>query len=324
MRSEIVKPRLPLATGTPNVYVGLDDLVRLRAKARGFTFLPRQPVHSLLAGRHASRMRGRGLNFEELRNYHPGDDIRTIDWRVTARTGEPHTRVFTEERDRPALLVVDQRQTMFYGTQVAMKSYTAAMLAGLAAWRVYEQGDRVGALVFSDTDVVEIRPQRSRQTVMRILDAIVRKNQALRVGPEAEGHPGRLNEVLKAARRLAPHDAVVAVISDFDGVDDDTRRHVRQLAIHNDVLCFLVHDPSALQLPERGRLVVSDGLMQVEIDFGDRRARKQLSEFTEGRIARVVSWQHELAVPVVLIDNVRDPAEQIRKRLGWAPPARRG
>ena len=115
-----------------------------------------------------------------------------------------------------------------------------------------------------------------------------------------------------------------SIISDFDGVDDDTRRHVRHLAAHNDVLCFLVHDPSALHMPEEGRLVVSDGRMQVEIDFGDRRVRRDVQEYTQGRIKRVVQWQQDLGVPVVLIDNVRDPAQQVRKRLGWAPRARRG
>src|SRR5262245_23111710 len=126
------------------VYASLDDLVRLQWKARGFTFRPRQPVHSLLAGRHGSRMRGRGLDFEELRNYLPGDDVRAIDWRVTARTGTPHVRVYTEERDRPLVLVVDQRQSMFFGTRRAMKSVAALEVTALAAWRALQQGDRVG------------------------------------------------------------------------------------------------------------------------------------------------------------------------------------
>ena len=127
------------ATDSPGVYVTLDELMRLQHRTRGaFSFLPRQPVHSLLAGRHASRIRGRGLNFEELRGYLPGDDIRTIDWKVTARTRKPYVRVFTEERDRPALLVVDQRLSMFFGTKKNMKSVTAAELAAAGAWRVFD------------------------------------------------------------------------------------------------------------------------------------------------------------------------------------------
>ncbi len=104
----------------------------------------------MLNGRHASRLRGRGLNFEELRGYLPGDDVRAIDWKVTARTGEPHVRVMTEERDRPALIVVDQRMSMFFGSQLNMKAVTAAEAAALAAFRILDQGDRVGGIVFGD------------------------------------------------------------------------------------------------------------------------------------------------------------------------------
>src|SRR5215468_9627102 len=134
----------------PGVYVGFDDLLALEHRGRRVSFLPRQPVHSLLSGRFASRMRGRGLNFEEIRDYRPGDDVRAIDWKVTARLRAPHVRVFNEERDRPAVLLVDQRLSMFFGSRLAMKSVAAARAAAIAAWRVLGVGDRVGAIVFND------------------------------------------------------------------------------------------------------------------------------------------------------------------------------
>ena len=137
-------------TPDPRIHVTLDHLRRLEGAARGLSFMPRQPSASVLNGRHASRLRGRGLNFEEMRNYLPGDDIRSIDWKATARTGEPHVRVFTEERDRPALLVVDQRMSMFFGTQLNMKSVTAAEAAAIVGFRILAQGDRVGGIVFDD------------------------------------------------------------------------------------------------------------------------------------------------------------------------------
>jgi uncharacterized protein (DUF58 family) len=114
---------------TSQVYASLDALVRLQFEARGFSLLPRQPVHSLLSGRHASRLRGRGLIFEELRNYRPGDDIRSMDWRATARLRKPHVRVYSEERERPVLFVVDQRTNMFFGSARTTKATAAAELA---------------------------------------------------------------------------------------------------------------------------------------------------------------------------------------------------
>jgi hypothetical protein len=142
--------RHPCPPSHPGVYADLSELVRLKFRTRGFSFLPRQPVQSILAGRHASRLRGRGLNFEEIRRYLPGDDIRNMDWRVTARMRTPHVRVYTEERDRPVLLVVDQRQSRFFGSRRAMKSVVAAEATALAAWRVLQAGDRVSGLVFDD------------------------------------------------------------------------------------------------------------------------------------------------------------------------------
>src|SRR5215813_1025179 len=210
----------------PGVYIDLDDLLALEHRGRRVSFLPRQPVHSLLSGRFASRMRGRGLNFEEIRDYRPGDDVRTIDWKVTARLQAPHVRVFNEERDRQALLVVDQRLAMFFGSRLAMKSVAAAQAAAIGAWRVLGVGDRIGAIMLNDSDLVEVKARRSRATVLQILSAIATQNQALGVGRGLVTSPVMLNTALKHAERRALHDATIIVISDFDGADDTTRRMV--------------------------------------------------------------------------------------------------
>lgn len=300
------------------VYVSLHDMLRLQHKARGFSFLPRQPLTSLLAGRHASKIRGRGLNFEEIRNYHQGDDIRSIDWKVTARTQKPHVRVFTEERERRAILLVDQMINMFYGSQVNMKSVTAAHTAALGAWRILAMGDSVGAIVFNDSEIVEIRPQRTKRNVMRIIRAIVEMNHKLDVGKELKSNPTMLNKVLETAQRTAGHDYLIAVISDFEGADDMTRRHLLRLAQHNDVICALIHDPSATKLPSSGDYVISDGELQIEVDFGKRTIRKKVLNIAKGRIARILAWQQEIRVPILPINTVEDVAEQIRHLIGEA------
>jgi uncharacterized protein (DUF58 family) len=184
-------------TKDPNIYADLKQLVTLQHQASGFSFLPRQPVHSVLSGRHASRLRGRGLNFEELRHYRAGDDIRTMDWKVTNRTKKPHVRVYSEERERPVMLLIDQRINMFFGSQLKMKSVIAAELAAIAAWRVLSVGDRVGALVFDDNNIVETRPQRSRKTVMQILSNTIKANHALGADHATRQNNSQLNLVLK-------------------------------------------------------------------------------------------------------------------------------
>jgi uncharacterized protein (DUF58 family) len=167
------------ATSVPGVYVALDELIALEQRGRRMSFLPRQPVQSLLSGRYASRMRGRGLNFEEIRDYRSGDDVRSIDWKVTARLQKPHVRVFNEERDRQGLLLIDQRLSMFFGSRLAMKSVTAAHAAAIAAWRILAAGDRVGGIVFNDGGMAEVRPQRSRRTVLQLLGHAVEQNRWL-------------------------------------------------------------------------------------------------------------------------------------------------
>ena len=306
-------------TAETGVYARLEDLVALEYKAKGYSFLPRQPVHSVLSGRHSSRMRGRGLNFEELRGYLPGDDVRTIDWKVTARTREPHVRVYTEERDRPVLLIVDQRQSMFFGSQRAMKSTVAAEVAALGAWRVLAQGDRVGALVFDDQHVEEIRPHRSRRTVLRILGSVVEKNHALHAESKTPRRPGMLNQALQAAERLCPHDYVVAIASDYDGVDDETERLVTRLAHRNDVIALPIWDPLTTHMPPGGQAVVSEGELQVEMDLGSEQARTRLLDLADKRLSRVLRWATERGVPVLPLTTAEDVPEQVRRLLGGGP-----
>jgi uncharacterized protein (DUF58 family) len=311
-----VRRRKEVAGGTPGVYVTLEELAGLEHRARGFSFLPRQPIHSLLTGRHGSRMRGRGLNFEELRGYLPGDDPRTIDWKVTARTGKPHVRVFTEERDRPGIVVVDQRKSMFFGSRLMMKSVTAAHVAALGAWRLFAGGDRVGAFVFNDETVEEIRPHRSRNAVMRILGETVRQNNALAADSTVPGDSAALNRVMKNVHVASPHDCVIAIISDFDGVDEETRRYVSLLAQHNDVIAVDVHDPLVSEIPDAGTFVVSNGELQAELEIGDASMRKSLEEFADWRLGRLLKWQTELGVAVLPVSTAEDPSHQLRRLLG--------
>lgn len=302
----------------PGVYVQLEDLVAMRYRARGFSFLPRQPVHSLLAGRHTSRLRGRGLNFEEIRRYQAGDDIRQIDWKVTARTRQTHSRVFTEERERTTLLLVDQRITMFFGSVQRMKSVTAAEAAALGAWRVLQQQDRVGALVFNDHDIEEVRPRRSHATVMQILHAVTRQNQALSVDSGTRSNPRMLNEVLRRCDRLARHDALICIISDGTGQDAETRHLLTNISRHNDVLFAFVHDPLEGELPAAGPLVFADGRQQLEVDTGERGLRERYQSGFEQQRAAGRRFLLQRETPVIPLNTRDDVAEQIRDRLGAA------
>jgi uncharacterized protein (DUF58 family) len=297
-------------------YVTLDDLLKLRHRATGFSFLPRQPVHSLLAGRHASRVRGRGLDFEELRPYVEGDDTRAIDWLATARLGRPHVRVYNEERDRSVLLLVDQRLSMFFGSRRAMKSVVAAEAAALAAWRITSLGDRAGAIVFSESGIVEERPRPRETAVRQIAAALVRQNQSLKITNNKTVEPGLLNDALRRAGRLATHDWLICLITDAFGADETTVELVTRMTSHNDVLTIFIHDPLEAALPDIGNVVMADAASQIEVDTSAHGLRTRFAADFLTRRDRIAAFSRDRAIPMLPISTEQDVVDQLRKLLG--------
>ena len=304
------------AAAGEDIYTNLRALVRLRYSARGFSYLPRQPVRSLLSGRKRSRLRGRGLDFDELRHYRPGDDIRTMDWRVTNRTGKPHVRVYTEERDRPVIVVVDQRLPMFFGSRKKMKSVVAAEVAALTAWRVLAAGDRIGAILFNDSTTLEIKPTRNERKVIGWLGDLVAMNNDLSVSTGRDSNPAGLADALRLLERSIGHDYLVVLVSDFYGWDATTLRAIRSVSQHNDIICSLVFDPLERDISSASKLVVSDGQFQLEVDP----ARKGLGEKFEASFKSSVALvQAELKrhhIPVLPVDTATSVTEQLRQNLG--------
>lgn len=299
-----------------DVHVRIQDLMALELAARGLRFTSRQPINSILAGQHGSRLRGRGLDFEELRRYLPGDDLRQLDWRASQRLGKPYVRTYSEERDRPLLVLVDQRMSMHFGSVRSFKSVVAARVAALSSWMGYLAGDRVGGLVFSDDGVEQVRPLRSRERIQALFAAIVRRNQALRADAPDVDATGRLNQALQGALAHAPHDNLICLISDFAGADDQTLRLLRTLAAHNDVIATLVYDPLAVHIPLQGRLVVTQGELQVEVAADRQQVRQPLSDFFMGRLRDVAELLRRSHVPLLSVDTANDTVTQLRRELG--------
>ena len=297
-------------------WVTLEELLKLDHRARGFSFLPRQPVHSLLTGRHGSRLRGRGLDFDELRHYYEGDDTRTIDWAATARLGTPYVRVYREERDRPVLLLVDQRVSMFFGSKRATKSVVAAEVAALAAFRVASLGDRVGGIVYSEQGITEIEPQARQAGVRRLLAALVKHNTALKADVPHAPDAGLYNEALRRAARFARHDCLVVMISDGSGQTPETMKLATQLAAHNDLIAIFVYDPLEADLPDIGRAVLAEGDRQIEVDLSATDLRRRFAAgFAEWR-TRIERSALQRAIPVLPIRTDLDPAQQLRALIG--------
>jgi len=305
------------------VYVSLGQLMALQFQTRGLSFVARQPQGSILAGNHASRLRGRGLNFDELRRYQPGDDLRHLDWRASLRTGKPVIRTFTEERDRPALIVVDQRMSMFFGSVRSFKSAVAAELGALAAWMVFNAGDRVGGLVFNDERIDSVAPLRSRKRVESLCSRIVEQNATLSASNPDHEADGQLDKVLQQCLALAGHDHLICIVSDFAGAGERTLQLMRHLSAHNDVIALQVYDPLALNVPDSGHLMVTQGQLQVELAVQKRQVRQPLGDFLGGRLKDVASLLRRSQVPLLMISTALPAIDQLRDELGRRAGARR-
>ncbi len=298
------------------VSIGVEALMALRYEARSLPLGRSRPVNNTLIGRHRSHVRGRGLDFEELRQYRIGDDIRQMDWKVSNRTRKPHVRVYAEERERPVLLAVDQRLSMFFGSRRAMKSVAAAELAALVGWQTLQNQDRIGGVVFNDSESREWRPRRSQSHWLQFLQQLSDFNQRLCDMQQADGNV--LNNTLKRLLNLAGHDTLIYLITDLEGIDETSERLLTQLQQHNDVILGWVFDPMERQLPRRGKLAVSDGEYQVEVDTENNRLHRDFEQLFEARQQGAQQLMRLSNLPVLSISTATPVVQQWRALFGAA------
>ncbi len=272
---QAITRELPVRGGA---YTDIRELIRLRYASKAIEAFANSKARKPLSGTLASNFRGRGIDFAEVRNYQPGDDVRTIDWRVTALTGAAHTKLFQEEKERPVLILVDQSQSMFFGSQVAFKSVLAAEVGALLAWTALERGDRVGGVVFSEAGHRSVRPRRSKHSVLRLLHEINDFNHLLNQQPLAETNTNSLVEALRNLRRVAKHGCAVFIISDFstlaDTGNEEARLHLNQIARQNDLVGIHISDALERALPRPDLYTITNGVERVRMDTADKHFRE--------------------------------------------------
>lgn len=249
----------------PGVYTDVDELIRLRHASKDLVLKTRKQSTAIMGGAVRTRYRGRGMEFAEVRPYQAGDDIRTIDWRVTARMQAPYTKLFQEEKERPVFVMVDQRAPMFFGSIDLFKSVYAARLAAAVAWIANNNNDRVGALVFGDREQRDIRAKRSKHAVLDLLNQVVALNQLLQSPIKPEGATS-LQTMLTETSRVAHPGSLVILLSDFHDFDAACGEPLSRLGKRSDVLCMHLYDPLEVNLPPVSQLMVSDGTHRFDIN----------------------------------------------------------
>lgn len=274
--------------GDDVVRIRLSTLIGLSRDAKNIP-LDLNSVKAPMSGGYLSSFRGRGMEFHESRPYQPGDDIRAIDWRVTARSGLTHTKIYQEERERPVLLWVDLSPTMFFGTRQCFKSVLAAKLAALLAWSSVQHGDRLGGLVFSDQHHDEFRPKQGNASVLHFIKKLASHpawSGHKKTGEKTDNNsdlnqqrsPDAGIQALKRLRQVAKPGSLIVLISDFRFLSDNCRTHLAHLARHNDVVLLFTHDPLEQALPPSGYYQITDGVSRLAVDSSNAASRDQYQQ----------------------------------------------
>ncbi len=308
----------------PATRPSLDDLIALRRQAGKLDLSRKQVARTQLAGNHASRCRGRGMDYRESRIYQPGDDIRNMDWRVTARTGRPHTKLYQEERERPVVLCVDLSPGMFFASRGALKSVVAARAASLIAWAAVAHGDRIGALLFNG-DHHELPPRGGKHGVLRLIRQLVAQGDPL-ASLQQPPHPEGLNAALTRLRRISRPGSLIFLLSDFyginDGIDEETGKHLTRLRQHNDIVAIQVLDALELAPPPAARYGVSDGQHTGILDTRSAVARQAYADFFGRHHQALRELMRSRAIPLLQLSTDDDVAAVLHRHLaGNATPA---
>jgi uncharacterized protein (DUF58 family) len=310
----------PYLISQPGIRVSLAELIEMRHRVREVQLFSTPSRRSPLIGLHHSKLRGRGVDFDQVRVYQAGDDVRTIDWRVTARTQEPHTKLFHEERERPIFIMVEQSRRLFFGSGLMFKSVMAAQAAALVGWAALAHNDRVGGLVFGDNEHYEIKPRRSKQSLLQLLNRLVRVNQSLHT--EAVADRDTFGIALRRAREVLRPGSLAIILCDERALSDSAEQQLSLLSKHCDLLLLPISDPLDHALPAAGLLRFAERGAQLELDTLNPDLRQTYRAQGEARLARWERLAQKLRVSLMPLSTQREMVEQLREYLNAQHPVK--
>ena len=305
-----------IAENASPVSVSQAGLIRLNGAARAIA-LDVLRVNSLQTGAYVSHFRGRGMEFDESRPYQPGDDPRSIDWRVTARSTTAYTKLFREERERPVLVVVDLRASMHFATRGCFKSVNASRAASLLSWAAHHRGDRLGGLIFGDTTHRELKPKLGRQAALRFVHQLV-DHPDWQVRERHNGDDGepQLTQAMAALRRVARPGSLIVILSDFLGFSRAAQSDLSNIARHNEVLALFINDPIERELPPPGRYRLVSGEAELAIDTYTNAARRDYANSFEQRKHALELFCRRYGIHLLPLSTEDDPVSTLQTALG--------
>ncbi|QSX39579.1 DUF58 domain-containing protein [Shewanella cyperi] len=259
--------KLPLFAD--GIHLSEKELLATQDLARA---LPDRPsrARAAQAGHRASIIKGRGMEFAEVRHYQQGDDIRTIDWRVTARTGKAHTKLFVEERERPVIILLDLSHSLYFGSSLLLQAVQAAHLASTLGWQAVRHGDRLGALIACEHEHLELKPRSRHTGILQLIQGICRTHShQLNNFSKGSGDGQHWLRACQRLARIAKPGSLVWLITDGSAVNADCLAPLSALKRHCELGAFLMTDPlrtGELPLPADIQLPVREAGVDTMLD----------------------------------------------------------
>lgn len=301
-----------------SIQVTTKTLVQQQAHAKSMSLSGRKKASSAISGLHDSRFRGRGMDYQESRVYQAGDDIRNMDWLVTARTGTAHTKLFQEERERPIHIIADTNKTMAFGTRKEFKSVTAAKIASLLAWVAVKNGDRVGVMNYGMDGIHHEKPVGGKRGMMRLIAHLVKSDPSV---IQSSDNTTLLQDALQRLRTIVRPGSLVIIISDFYNMGNEVKRHLMQISKHNDVLAFFICDEFEINTPAAGIYGIHNGNNSVILNTKKSSTINKMHERQNQHLENIFQQVQKSGVPVIPVmtnDNLQEKVKQSLKSPGSA------
>ncbi len=297
------------ALATDGVHLDLPQLLQYQHHTYLLDLAPKQVIQSKLAGSYLARSKGRGMEFDEVRHYQPGDDVRTIDWRVTARTGKVHTKLFREEKERQVFVLTDLSPGMHFGSVLLTKAVQAAHLAALVGWHAKNRGDKFGGILFNGSQIRELKPASRSVAVLRYLQQLI----DLGAPAPAGAVPLSLADAVGQLRRLVRPGSLIYIISDFFALDANVLRHLQSMRQHNEIRLCQILDPLEQQLPMQvqGQLAVQNAQEILQLDLTPQSIKQQYQRQQQQLLQQQQTFWRSLGLRHVQISTAQPLRQQL-------------
>jgi uncharacterized protein (DUF58 family) len=296
-------------------FADLNSLIQLRMDARLLKLDLNRGARSILAGQYGSKFRGRGMDYAESRHYQPGDDVRSIDWRLTARMGDTFTKVFVEERERPVFLMLDFSPSVYFGTRETFKSVNAARAASLLSWTAISNGDRLGGVIVAHGQLTDLKPKAGRRGALAMINAL---SVATAQKPDYSLSPG-FNQALIHLNAVVHPSSLVFMFSDFYHMDQTSEKLITKIRQHNDIVACQLVDPIERTPPVAGRYAITDsvsGRNSTVLNTADKRVRKRYLNIYDKRKQQLDQIMSSMRIPVIELVNGQSVTEVMQSVFG--------